>query len=434
MVSALHDHHCSVCDTHVSLFKWIPIFDKHSFTATGVKPRVAPLAKSSSSRVPVAASANDSDPLSSSCPFPPRVLTSEREASIMRSCADAMQPSIFQEAGCTVCGQLKPLNQLSAACHVARFFTILENNDGTRKERFRDTDPIVPLSGPVVDPKTELICLPCRASVRKGVVPKHALACNLWLGEVPEVLSRLLFVERILVSRVRHSCCFVRVALSAHPDLGSRKMISHVVAFEAPVSKVYSVLPSPKEELDDVLAVIFTGLHIVESLAWLRLNHCNYQDVEVSTDNLATYKDGKAPVAMVYKNSQSNKVPEGTSVFDNEEADGTTQGPCLVVVHGLVGERLDTLTIKVQKTMAAHHFKANRGVLAVGHAEVPESIYNNPTLYPSMFPWLFPYGLGGIGATGLSDKAHKKWLLMYHDKRFQTDIAFPFVAFSHEQV
>jgi hypothetical protein len=51
-----------------------------------------------------------------------------------------------------------------------------------------------------------------------------------------------------------------------------------------------------------------------------------------------------------------------------------------------------------------------------------------------MFPWLFPYGLGGIGSTSLSESAHKKFLLMYHDKRFQTDVYFPFVAFSHSQI
>ena len=63
-----------------------------------------------------------------------------------------------------------------------------------------------------------------------------------------------------------------------------------------------------------------------------------------------------------------------------------------------------------------------------------KSMWNNPQLYPQMFPWLFPYGMGGIGSTNLSDKEHKKSLLMYHDKRFQTDINFPFVAFSHSQM
>src|SRR6202522_3617016 len=36
--------------------------------------------------------------------------------------------------------------------------------------------------------------------------------------------------------------------------------------------------------------------------------------------------------------------------------------------------------------------------------------------------------------SNLSDKEHKRHLLMYHDKRFQTDINFPFVAFSHAQM
>lgn len=364
-----------------------------------------------------------------------------------------MDQAAFQEAGCTVCGQLTPLSKLSKSKHVARFFSILENTECTWKEHLSSEDLIVPLSGPVLDSCTNLICLKCRASVRKGIVPKNALTQNLWLGDVPEVLSKLSFVERILVSRVRHSCCFVRVALAGHPTLGSRKMISHVVAFEAPVSKVYSVLPPPRDELDEVLAVLFTGptepteeemqrtpllvrhRNIMDSLHWLCLNHCDYQDVEISEENLASYIDSAAPVTLIYNDRKKNKVFEGTSVFDNEESDGTLVGPCPVVVHRLVSEHLDTLSIKAQKTMATKHFKADRAVLALGHAKEPESIYNNASLYPSMFPWLFPYGLGGVGcADTMSATAHKKWLLMYHDKRFQVDIAFPFVAFSHEQI
>ncbi|KAK0216367.1 hypothetical protein IW262DRAFT_1299592 [Armillaria fumosa] len=290
------------------------------------------------------------------------------------------------------------------------------------------------------------------SDVCKGKVPKRALANNLWIGEVPEVLSQLSFVERILVARVHHSCCFVRVAVAGHPGLGARKMISHVVAFESPVSKVYDVLPPPREELDKVLAVMFTGptlptkeeightpllvRHkvVVDALQWLLLNHCDYSHVSISQENLATYVDGQAPVAIIYKDKLSNKVPEGTSEFDDAEADGTTKGPCPIVVHGLVGEQLETLSITEQKAKAARHFKANNGVLAIGHAVEPQSIYNNTSLYPSMFPWLFPYGYSGLGHSDLSDIAHKRWLLMYHDKRFQTDIAFPFIAFSHEQI
>jgi hypothetical protein len=56
-----------------------------------------------------------------------------------------------------------------------------------------------------------------------------------------------------------------------------------------------------------------------------------------------------------------------------------------------------------------------------------------------MFPWLFPYGLGGIGGietenAGMSEMMHKRKLLMYHDKRFQTDAHFPLISFNQEQM
>ncbi|KAJ3570418.1 hypothetical protein NP233_g4408 [Leucocoprinus birnbaumii] len=65
-------------------------------------------------------------------------------------------------------------------------------------------------------------------------------------------------------------------------------------------------------------------------------------------------------------------------------------------------------------------------------------MYDNPQLYSMMFPCLFPYGKGSIGNDSLkiavSEGAQKKWLLMYGDKRFQTDTYFPMIAFNHEQI
>src|SRR6266540_798157 len=110
------------------------------------------------------------------------------------------------------------------------------------------------------------------------------------------------------------------------------------------------------------------------------------------------------------------------------------EGECSFSVHGLTGESIEMMSSEALKAAALKHLNIGGSMLAVGHGSEPESIYNNPQLYPQMFPWLFPYGLGGIGSTSLSDKEHKRHLLMYHDKRFQTDINFPFVAFSHEEV
>ncbi|KAL1750008.1 hypothetical protein FB107DRAFT_196951, partial [Schizophyllum commune] len=97
------------------------------------------------------------------------------------------------------------------------------------------------------------------------------------------------------------------------------------------------------------------------------------------------------------------------------------------------------MTINQLKSVALEHLQNGRSVLGVGHEEKPEGLFNNPKAYPSMFPWLFPYGLGGIGmhvkgSGSLSPAAHKKHLLLYHDKRFQDDLYFPMIAFNHEQI
>ena len=38
-----------------------------------------------------------------------------------------------------------------------------------------------------------------------------------------------------------------------------RKMKANVVAFESPTPKVYAILPPPRDDLDEVFAILFTG-------------------------------------------------------------------------------------------------------------------------------------------------------------------------------
>jgi hypothetical protein len=259
-------------------------------------------------------------------------------------------------------------------------------------------------------------------------VPVNALARGLWIGKVPPELSELCFIEKLLIARLRHNCCFVRVAS------GMQKITSHVVAFQSPTPRPYQALPPPLEDLDEVLAILFTGptkptqkyfehtpLLVcrnagARALEWLKLNHSDYSDLEISYTNLAQYPEDDLPVSVEYKPSTMNKFPENTSSVDDEAEDGTEHGDCPFVVHGLTGESLDTMTSNRLKAIALTHLNKGGKMLAVGHSSKLESMYNNPQYFPQMFPWLFPYGLGGIGSSELSEAAHKRFLLMYHDK------------------
>ncbi|KAI0075441.1 hypothetical protein K474DRAFT_1599828, partial [Panus rudis PR-1116 ss-1] len=195
-------------------------------------------------------------------------------------------------------------------------------------------------------------------------------------------------------------------------------MKANAVCFAIPQPKVYNVLPPPREDLDEVLAFIYLGPSkpnpedfkrtpflvrrnkVAEALNWLKLNHIDYADLEISQKNLEAYSEDSPPVEVDFQLSHINKQAESSAVNDVEEDEGTAEGHCPFVVHGITGEKLDQLmqeNPKKVRAMAVQHFKKNGKVLGIGHAEKPESLYNNPQLYPQMFPWLFPYGFGGIG-------------------------------------
>lgn len=179
---------------------------------------------------------------------------------------------------------------------------------------------------------------------------------------------------------------------------------------------------------------------MAKALEWLKLNHIDYADLNISRENLETYPISGIPIVIDYKTNeeQGNKIPLVMSKFDTETEEGTTEGLCLFTIHGLTGEEYSTLSIAGLKICALEHLDKDGVSLGFRHAVHPKSMYNNPQAYPQMFPWLFPHGLGGIGQPHFkyifSVKVHKKWLLMYHDKRFQRDLYFPMIAFNHEQM
>jgi len=237
---------------------------------------------------------------------------------------------------------------------------------------------------------------------------------------------------------------------------GMHKMRANAISFANPTPKIYNVLPPPLDELDEVLAFIYTGPckptrsdfertpllvrrnKVATALNWLKLNHADYYDIDISQDKLNEYPENDIPVVVDYRHSLTNKNPESTAVHDIDHEAGTETEKCPFVIHGLTGEEYSAKSTKALKALALKHLTSDGKILAIGHAQEPESIYKNSQLFPQMMPWLFPYGLGGIGNSNIqghiSDIMHKKHLLMYYDKRFQKDPHFPLIAFNHEQI
>ncbi|KAL4262377.1 ATP-dependent DNA helicase [Pleurotus pulmonarius] len=251
----------------------------------------------------------------------------------------------------------------------------------------------------------------------------------------------------MLIARVRHTVCFVKITT------GLRKMVANVISWSSPVVKVYRILPPPRIDMDEAIAVMFTGpraptvddyrrtplivnlKYIREALHWLILNHADYADVKFSEEHLAQYGLEDLPLSIICLPASDGTQTVNPATFDVADQDGADEGECPFIVHGICGDDLKSLSATEMKVAALRYFNRGGKVLAIGRSDHPQSIFRNEQLYPQMFPWLFPYGYGGVGSLqGVSDTKHKQYLMMYHDKQFQVDPAFPFVAFSHEQI
>ena len=92
------------------------------------------------------------------------------------------------------------------------------------------------------------------------------------------------------------------------------------------------------------------------------------------------------PVCVEYQYLLTNKVEEGTSLYDSTTANGVDNGPCPFVVHRVTGEQLATKTVVALKGIALRHWNNKGAALSMSYAAEPESIYNNPNLYPQIFP------------------------------------------------
>ena len=275
---------------------------------------------------------------------------------IISGFCDDTHPKKFEEAGCAVCGWLGIMPNLIKLIDIKCSLDPLVCVGVTRLPRKSADDPIEEIQGPIIDiiNNCKHACKECISYLEKKVMPPMALANGLWIGEIPKELSNLSFVERLLVSCVRSNCCIVHVLK------GGWKMRANAIIFPTPIPKVCNILPPPIEELDEVIAFMFTGVaqptledtkrtpmlahrrYIPAALEWLKINHSDYADVQISQENLKLYPEEGPPVTIDYWSSIINKQKEATSVFDMEE-EGVHDGDCSFVVHGITGENYSTL-------------------------------------------------------------------------------------------
>ena len=185
--------------------------------------------------------------------FPPKPPSKKLIHKIISEFCDDTHPSKLVEAGCAVCGQLKKVSDMLERCNISCSFEPLIRESVMRLEQKSEHEEIKEITGPVIDEDCKHICKECYKFLKKGKTPDNALCNGFWVGKIPEELACLTYVEQLLISRVRHNRCIIKVAS------GRYKMHANAITFHNPIAKIYDTLPPPVDELDEVLAVMFTG-------------------------------------------------------------------------------------------------------------------------------------------------------------------------------
>ena len=356
--TAVESHVCKSCNRCVTVFKPVKKRKKNNNSITKVKEikNHLKVGKKRSWGKSARAVTNHKYYIQEKVKFPPSPPSKRLMHKIINGFCNDTHPGKFEEAGCAVCGQLVVRTELIKLTDVKCSLDPLVRVGVSRLPRNSIDDPIREIEGPIVDARCKHVCHECVSFLEKRKMPPMALANGLWVGNIPKELSDLTFVERLLVSRVRSNRCIVHVLK------GGWKMRANAIMFPSPVPKLCNILPPPVEELDEVIAFMFTGVaqptaedmkrtpmlarrqYISAALEWLKINHSDYADVQISQENLKLYPEEGPPVTIDYRSSIVNKHKEATSVFDMEDEDGVQEGKCPFVVHGITGENYSTLS------------------------------------------------------------------------------------------
>ncbi|THU80767.1 hypothetical protein K435DRAFT_621988, partial [Dendrothele bispora CBS 962.96] len=197
-----------------------------------------------------------------------------------------------------------------------------------------------------------------------------------------------------------------------------RGVKGHIIIYPQNPTSVLDLLPPPMEDLCTAVCVIFVGPHppsqdwlkekatplifrkekLQRALEWLRAHNPLYRDVRINQAFLDGLQDEEIlPVQIehVYPDSRSDAV---NSSYDNRQEGVSRDDSAIAFERVVVSDLSGNESSGVLKRAASKHVRQKQGsYVRFPHGSQPVSEFNNHSLFPMMYPTLFPYGLGGFG-------------------------------------
>ncbi|THU91934.1 hypothetical protein K435DRAFT_820621 [Dendrothele bispora CBS 962.96] len=215
-----------------------------------------------------------------------------------------------------------------------------------------------------------------------------------------------------------------------------RGVKGHIIIYPQNPTSVLDLLPPPVEDLCTGICVIFVGSRppsqdwlkekatplifrkekLQRALEWLKTHNPLYRDVRINQTFLDGLQDEEIlPVEIehVHPDPRTDVV---NSSYDNRDDDVLTDHSTIAFERVVVSDVSGNESSTVLKRAASKHVRQKHGsYIRIPHGSHPASEFDNHSLFPMMYPTLFPYGLGGFGLpqrlVPVSMKSHlKEWL------------------------
>lgn len=309
------------------------------------------------------------------------------------------------------------------------------------------------------------LCQDCIGPLKSNKMPRFALANNLFRGSLPDEFRDLTWIEEMVCSVYRNTAHVSRIYQSSDP-LQPRVFHGNTCAHEMNVASTASVLPRTPDDVNGMLSVVFIGpgrykkdclynmFHVRKNkvwrfLHWLKYDACNPLYADIVLDPIAASllpDDGVLP-------GLDDRVIHDTSLdvkstFDTETA-GPDDHPALQVQQDpdsdepvVFLEKMgvsDPECVRLQgRSFTASALRnlirepADRPDLIIHRSSSAVPEYNNPALFPGMFPSLYPYGIGGFDdrdrPTPISFHQQANYYFDLCDFSFRYHHSFMFVA------
>ncbi|KAJ3850146.1 hypothetical protein EV368DRAFT_75311 [Lentinula lateritia] len=215
-----------------------------------------------------------------------------------------------------------------------------------------------------------------------------------------------------------------------------RGLKGNIIIFPQNISSVTKILPPSLDELSEPICVIFIGSSrpsddwlreqakplsirpgkVKAALMWLKSHNKWYRDIVINEDLLDSFPDiSSLPVHIehVVPDEVNESLTDGYNQTATSPSD--SQGSGLTFESVVITDIDGNATVNELRAAAMRHIKKGGSYVEIPHEASPVNEFFNPSMFPMIYPTLFPYGIGGFEdhrrASPVSMKRHIKHLL-----------------------